>query len=86
MMTDPIADMLTRIRNATQSGKAEVLLPSSKLKEQVAGILASEGFIDGFETRQDGVRRELALRLKYGSNRDSVINGIRRVSKPGRRV
>jgi small subunit ribosomal protein S8 len=86
MMTDPIADMLTRIRNATQAGKAEVSLPSSKLKEQVAGILASEGFIDGFETSQDGVRRGLKLRLKYGAGRTPVINGIQRVSKPGRRV
>jgi len=86
MMTDPIADMLTRIRNATQARKATVSLPSSKLKEQVAGILAAEGFIEGFETSQDGARRDLTVRLKYGTGRAPVINGIQRVSKPGRRV
>lgn len=86
MMTDPIADMLTRVRNGGHSGKAEVAMPSSKLKEQVAGILAAEGFIEGFQTRQEGVQRELVLRLKYGADRTPVINGIRRVSKPGRRV
>jgi small subunit ribosomal protein S8 len=86
MMTDPIADMLTRVRNATQAGKADVTMPSSRLKEKVAGILASEGFIDGFQSQQDGVHRQLVLRLKYEKNRTPVIQGIRRVSKPGRRV
>jgi len=86
MMTDPIADMLTRIRNANLAGKAVVVMPSSKLKQQVAGILAAEGFIDGFESREVGVRRELVLQMKYGTGRSRVIQGIRRVSKPGRRI
>ncbi len=86
MMTDPIADMLTRVRNANQAEKADVAMPASKLKEQIAGILASEGFIEGFETTGTGVHRELVLRMKYGAGRSRVIQGIRRVSKPGRRV
>ncbi|NOY54478.1 MAG: 30S ribosomal protein S8 [Actinobacteria bacterium] len=86
MMTDPIADMLTRIRNANQAGKAVVAMPSSKLKQQVASILAAEGFIEGFESREAGVRRELVLQMKYGTGRSRVIQGIRRVSKPGRRI
>lgn len=86
MMTDPIADMLTRIRNANQVLKEEVVIPSSTVKEEIAKLLASEGYIDGFEVTADGVKRELAVKLRYGSDRTRVIQGLRRVSKPGRRI
>ncbi|MFQ5947348.1 MAG: 30S ribosomal protein S8 [Acidimicrobiia bacterium] len=86
MMTDPIADMLTRIRNANQVLKEEVVIPSSTVKEEIAKLLASEGYIGGFEVTADGVKRELAVKLRYGSDRTRVIQGLRRVSKPGRRI
>jgi len=90
-MTDPIADMLTRVRNALQAGHASVSLPSSKLKVAIAQILKDEGFIEDYETgREDGLPQEvLRLRLKYVGRlrqRRPVISGIERVSKPGRRV
>jgi small subunit ribosomal protein S8 len=86
MMTDPIADMLTRIRNANMALHETVSMPSSKLKEGVATILAAEGYIDGFEVSVSGAHKTLELRLRYGSDRARVIEGMRRVSKPGRRV
>jgi small subunit ribosomal protein S8 len=86
MMTDPIADMLTRIRNGVQAGHPNVAMPSSKVKEAVAGILAAEGFIDGFEVEPKGPAREMTIRLKYGPRREHIISGLRRVSKPGRRI
>lgn len=86
MMTDPIADMLTRIRNANLALHETVSMPSSKLKEGIAKILASEGYIDGFEVRAEGAHRTLDMRLRYESDRTRVIEGMRRVSKPGRRV
>jgi small subunit ribosomal protein S8 len=86
MMTDPIADMLTRIRNGVQAGHTTVSMPSSKLKEAVAGILAAEGYIDGFDVEPKGPAREMTVQLKYGPRREKIISGLRRVSKPGRRV
>jgi small subunit ribosomal protein S8 len=86
MMTDPIADMLTRIRNANMALHETVSMPSSKLKEGIAKILAAEGYIDGFEVKASGTHKTLELRLRYGAERDRVIEGMRRVSKPGRRV
>lgn len=86
MMTDPIADMLTRIRNAVQAGKPEVVMPSSKLKEQVARVLVSEGFIEAYKTVPARVGKELHIELKFLKGRESVIKGVQRVSKPGRRV
>lgn len=86
MMTDPIADMLTRIRNANMALHETVSMPSSKLKEGIAKILAAEGYIDGFEVTASGTHKTLELRLRYGAERDRVIEGMRRVSKPGRRV
>lgn len=86
MMTDPIADMLTRIRNAVQAGHLTVTMPSSKVKEAVAGILAAEGFIEGFDVEPKGPAREMTIQLKYGPRREKIISGLRRVSKPGRRV
>ncbi|HEY7704014.1 MAG TPA: 30S ribosomal protein S8 [Acidimicrobiia bacterium] len=86
MMTDPIADMLTRIRNAQAVRHADVTLPTSGLKEGIAGILASEGYIDRFEVTGEGTKRNLTLVLRYGPRRAGAINGLRRVSKPGHRV
>ncbi len=86
MMTDPIADMLTRIRNGVQAGHLAVAMPSSKVKEAVAGILAAEGYIDGFDVEPKGPAREMTIQLKYGPRRQKIISGLRRVSKPGRRV
>jgi small subunit ribosomal protein S8 len=86
MMTDPISDMLTRMRNANQALHETVTMPSSKLKEEVAKIFAAEGYIEGYEIKASGVKRDLELKLKYLPDRSRVISGLRRLSKPGRRV
>ncbi len=86
MMTDPVADMLTRIRNANTALHPTVSMPSSKLKEQIAGILQAEGYIESFDVSVDGVRRTLEMKLRYGNDRQRVIKGLRRVSRPGRRI
>lgn len=88
---DPIADMLTRIRNAVMAGHSMVALPSSKLKLEIAKILKDEGFLDGFELAdsENSAQKVLRLKIKYvGERRERrpVISGIERVSKPGRRV
>lgn len=84
-MMDPIADMLTRIRNAQAVGKAEVKMPSSKQKVALAKLLQDEGYILGSEVRQEGAKSELILRLKYFQGKP-VIEMIRRVSRPGLRI
>ncbi len=86
MMTDPVADMLTRLRNANAALHETVSMPSSHLREEIAKILASEGYIEGYKIRVEGTKPELEVRLKYGSNRSRAIGGLRRISKPGRRV
>ncbi len=86
MYTDPIADMLTRIRNANTALHPETSMPSSKLKEEIARILSEEGFIDSWKTQDATVGTELVVRLRYDSERQRVLQGIQRVSKPGRRV
>jgi small subunit ribosomal protein S8 len=86
MRTDPIADMLTRIRNANQALHDETKMPSSKLKEEIARILASEGFVDSYKVEDARVGKALTVRLRYGADRQRVIQGLRRVSKPGHRV
>lgn len=86
MWSDPIADMLTRIRNATRVRATEVRMPSSKMKVGIAGVLKSEGYVSGFEVIDDGKIGMLRIQLKYGPEGEAVINGIQRVSKPGRRV
>ena len=86
MMTDPIADMLTRIRNAVAVGHERVNIPASKTKEALARVLASEGFIDRYEVTQADPGSELLLVLRYGDRRAPVIQGLRRISKPGHRV
>jgi small subunit ribosomal protein S8 len=85
-MTDPIADMLTRLRNANAAYHDTVSMPHSKLKANVAKILESEGYIAGSEVTAAEVGKTLTLRLKYGPNRERSLAGIRRVSKPGLRV
>ena len=86
VMTDPIADMLTRIRNANSVYHDKVEIPASKIKEAVVRILKEEGFIKDFEVIQDNKQGMLKVSLKYGSNREKVITGIKRISKPGLRV
>jgi small subunit ribosomal protein S8 len=85
-MTDPIADMLTRIRNGITSRHDRVELPSSKLKVEVAKILKSEGFISNFKVVEEGPQPTLRLYLKYSDDGEPVIHGIERISRPGRRV
>ena len=84
--TDPIADMLTRIRNAVAVGHERVAMPSSKQKVRIAQILVDEGFIDRFDVSQDAHRLELELVLRYGDRRRPAIEGIKRISRPGYRV
>ncbi|HEY1331937.1 MAG TPA: 30S ribosomal protein S8 [Actinomycetota bacterium] len=86
VMTDPIADLLTRIRNANMAYKLDVAVPGSTLKRHVVDILAREGFVQGVEQEQDGPRSTITVTLKYGPNRERTITGIKRVSKPGKRV
>lgn len=85
-VSDPIADMLTRIRNACTVKQSSVTMPSSKLKAEIARILKEEGFIRNYEIIQDGPQPTLRIWLKYSDDRESVINALERVSKPGRRV
>ena len=87
-MTDPIADMLTRVRNANTAMHDTVRMPSSKLKEALPGILQKEGYIEGFSVQDDPGRpgRVLEIRMKYTPERARTISGIRRISKPGLRV
>jgi small subunit ribosomal protein S8 len=85
-VTDPIADMLTRIRNASAARHKELTLPSSRMKREIARILAEEGFIESFETQADPVQDRLVLRLKYVEGRTPVVSGLKRISKPGLRV
>jgi len=84
--SDPIADMLTRIRNAMLVLHPETSMPSSKLKEEVARILAEEGYIDGYTVVDARVGKELAIHLRYNEDHVSALTGLIRVSKPGRRV
>jgi small subunit ribosomal protein S8 len=83
---DPIADMLTRIRNGLTVRKAFVMIPSSKLKVAIAQILLEEGFIQGYEVTNERPQPNIRVWLKYDKNRRSVVTGLERVSKPGRRV
>ena len=85
IMTDPIADMLTRIRNALQQKHASVSMPASNEKKAIAQILKNEGFIVDFNVEGD-VKKTLNIELKYGPNNEKVISGLRRISKPGLRV
>jgi len=85
-MTDPIADMLTRIRNANTVGHETVDVPASKIKKSIAGILEDEGYINGFEVIEDGKQGMIKIKMKYGPDSEKVINGIKKISKPGLKV
>ena len=85
-MTDPIADMLTRVRNANSAHHDVVSMPFSKLKKNIADILEAEGYIAGSKIEEAEVGQTLTINLKYGPNRERSIAGVRRVSKPGLRV
>jgi small subunit ribosomal protein S8 len=86
MMTDPIADLLTRIRNASRAEHEKVDIPSSKLRVRLAEILKEEGFIKNFRLIEDKRQGVLRVYLKYGPGQERVISGLRRVSKPGKRL
>jgi small subunit ribosomal protein S8 len=88
MLTDPVADMLTRIRNANKALHDRVEIPSSKLKEEIARILKEEGYVRDYHVREAGELpyKVLVVELKYGRSRERVLNGVKRVSKPGRRI
>jgi small subunit ribosomal protein S8 len=85
-MTDPIADMLTRVRNALAANKETVEVPSSNMKKAIADILLSEGYVFGVELKEDGYNGKLVITLKYLGKKKPVINGLKRVSRPGLRV
>jgi small subunit ribosomal protein S8 len=85
-VTDPIADFLTRIRNANLSFKDELHVPASNMNDALVRILEREGYIEGSEPDGDGVDRSIKVQLKYGRDRQRTITGLRRVSRPGRRV
>ncbi|MBR4672401.1 MAG: 30S ribosomal protein S8 [Bacilli bacterium] len=86
VVTDTIADMLTRIRNANSMGYEEVTVPASKLKVELARILKEEGFIKEYKVVSEGVEKNILLTLKYGNKKERVITGLKRISKPGLRV
>jgi len=85
-LTDPIADMLTRIRNAVQARKKEVNIPSSRMKVEIAKLLKEEGYIRNFKVIDDAKSSVLNIVLKYGEDEQNAISGLRRVSKPGCRI
>jgi small subunit ribosomal protein S8 len=85
-MTDPVADMLTRIRNANTVGHVTVDIPASKMKKSIAEILLKEGYIKGFNIIDDGKQGIIRVHMKYGADKQKVISGLKRISKPGLRV
>ena len=85
-VTDPISDMLTRIRNANQMRYNEVVVPSSKIKLEIASIMKEEGYITGYKVEKGEVQDNIIITLKYGKNKERVISGLKRISKPGLRV
>lgn len=86
MITDPIADMLTRIRNANKERHESVLIPASNMKISMAKIMLDEGFIKNFEVQEDNKQNIIKVYLKYGKDRERVIKGLKRISKPGLRI
>ena len=85
-MTDPIADMLSRIRNASSAMHEEVVIPASKIKQNIAKILVDEGFVDEFDVVENGGHPAIRIKLRYSEERERAISGISRISTPGRRV
>lgn len=86
MLTDPIADMLTRIRNGNNARHKSVEIPASRVKKNLAQILLDEGFIEGYNVTEDDKQGIITVDLKYGKNNEKVISGLKRISKPGLRV
>ena len=86
LITDPSADMLTRIRNALTAKHEDVLVPASTVKKAIAEILLDEGYIKSYDIREDGVAKYIHIDLKYGPNKQRVITGLKRISKPGLRI
>lgn len=86
VICDPIADMLTRIRNANTVKHEKVDVPTSKIKKAIAQILVDEGYIKDFEVLEDGTKSNIRITLKYGANKTKVITGLKRISKPGLKV
>ena len=86
LITDPIADMLTRIRNALTAKHEDVLVPASTVKKAIAEILLDEGYIKSYDIREDGVAKYIHIDLKYGPNKQRVITGLKRISRPGLRI
>ena len=86
LITDPIADMLTHIRNALTAKHEDVLVPASTVKKAIAEILLDEGYIKSYDIREDGVAKYIHIDLKYGPNKQRVITGLKRISKPGLRI
>jgi small subunit ribosomal protein S8 len=84
--TDPIADMLTRIRNAIMAEKKDVVVPLSRIKQEIAKVLKREGYISGFKVDRNHFPPQMVIDLKYKDKKENVIEGVKRVSKPGRRV
>lgn len=85
-ITDPISDMLTRIRNGNSANKVEVAMPSSKVLVEVARVICEEGYIEGYSVEETKPQKTLHITLKYGEKRAKIIRGIKRISKPGRRI
>ncbi len=85
-MTDPIADMLTRVRNAIRANKETVEIPSSNMKKAIADIMLEEGYVSGVKVVEDGYNGKILITLKYVGKQKNVINGLKRVSKPGLRT
>jgi len=85
-ITDPISDMLTRIRNGNTANKVEVSMPSSKVLVEVARVITEEGYLEGYTIEDTAPQKTLHITLKYGPKRSKVIRGIKRISKPGRRI
>ncbi len=85
-ITDPISDMLTRIRNANSAGKDSVSMPSSKVLVEIARVITEEGYVEGYTVEDTKPQKTLHITLKYGKKRTKVIRGIRRISKPGLRI
>lgn len=86
IVNDPIADMLTRIRNANQMRYKEVEVPASKIKKEIARILKEEGFINDYKIKKNNIQDVIVINLKYAENKERVITGLKRISKPGLRV
>lgn len=86
MIFDPIADLLTRVRNAVSAKHQTVEMPASNIKKAIADVLVSEGYVEKVEILEDGAKKNLKITLKYGPDNEKVIQGIKRISKPGLRI